>query len=902
MAQPYPISRESREEAVFFGDGGAVYGPFALKIFDIDDVEVWTRLSGGRWTIATPTVAKVDPAAAFSTFTITFAANVALTTKIKVLSARVHERSAGVTAGTKLAPDALEKELTKLGTIVQELRRDLDRAVMSEFGVAGYRIADDLVDGDVLMKDGDRMIKGANAALIAGAEGFAEAAEAAAVAADLSADAAAAAAAAINVKNVADRTAMLALSTTGSPLAIVKDQARGGEYDWLAGDQSALVTADPGAIAVVPPVATPSGAGGVWLWRKMPRFDPRRADAKGDINGNNTSPDDWSAFQYAMNWAAYEGAILEIDRPYRVGQANKGRASNLVTQVGQLTLSSNLYVEGHPDGRILPVGFSNSGSIITNLWTSTDARSLVSNVRMSGVVVDMADYEPFVLRGTVEAATPTTIKLPAIDSEGRVTSTVDGWYNNLILQIVKGPGQTEYVYLKNYVGATRTAEFLKPGGATSWTVTPDNTSLFELGFNDCAWGLSGGFYDGQFYDCEAYNVPLGILGAGGKGFNCENGVELVWVYGFYGKNIGGADVFVQGHAGTNGNGSRRWVRKVIFRDFVGIDCGALIAVLGQDGSTDPNGNPDDNMPRFLDGFGERCGHMDQRISAEKAKNAGIILEEGANAVIENIVLDNGSWTPTYTTDDYRVGYGLTGMPHAIQGWARNVDMRNIWLYGNFASMYSLQRNRAFGGDAGPTGQPQNTYRVKIEDVKHQGVLDSYPVVVSATAGLRPIDAEVRITLKDFSFNSDPAAVFDPAMASYTGIMVSGFSDWFNSRKVDTELSAKRFIELGNTVASVKARTSSKTFRRTATLLHDVTSGGDVPAQGERDFTVSVPGVYLAENNSVYVTVSGSHLAGVIVRGEVTADGIVTVYVLNITSVAKTVGSRTYTVRVDTVIE
>lgn len=711
--------------------------------------------------------------------------------------------------------------------------------------------------------------------------------------------------AAVGVRAVADRSAMLALPTSGASLAIVKDDARGGEYDWLPGDQSALVTADPGAVAVVPPTLAPSGASGVWLWRKMPRFTPRRAGAFGDVNGDNTSPDDWAAFQYAMNWAAYEGGILEVDRPYRIGQANKGRASNQTTQVGQLTLASNLYVEGHPDGRILPVGFSNSGSIITNLWTSTDARSLVSNVRMSGVVVDMVDYEPFVLRGTVEAATANTIKLPAIDADGRVTSTVDGWYNNLVLQIVKGPGQTEYVYLKNYVGATRTAEFLKPSGATPtlWDVTPDNTSLFELGFNDCAWGLSGGFYDGQFYDCEAYNVPLGILGAGGKGFNCENGVELVWIYGFYGENIGGANVFVQGHAGTNGNGSRRWVRKVIFRDFVGVDCGALIAVLGQDGSTDPDGNPDDNMPRFLNGFGERCGHMDQRISAEKAKNAGIILEEGANAVIENIVLDNGSWTPTYTTDDYRVGYGLTGMPHAIQGWARNVDIRNIWLYGNFASMYSLQRNRAFGGDAGPTGQPQNVYRVKIEDVKHQGVLDSYPIVVSATAGLRPVDAEVRITLRDFSFNSDPAAVFDPAMSIYTGIMASGFSDWFNSRKVDTELSAKRFIELGNTVASVKARTSSKTFRRTATLSYDIASGGDIPAQGERSFTMTVSGVYLAENNSVYVTMGGAHVAGLIVRGEVTADNTVTVYVLNITTATKnTSGARSYTARVDTVIE
>ncbi len=175
MAQPYPISRESREEAVFFGDGGAVYGPFDLKIFDIDDVKVWTKASGGNWTIAAPTVAKVDPAAAFSTFTITFAANVALTTKIKVFCARVHERSASITAGTKLSPDALEKELTKQGTILQELRRDLDRSVRMEFEAASpaLTVAADLVDDHVLVKSGGRLIDGPSVAQVSTAQQYA---------------------------------------------------------------------------------------------------------------------------------------------------------------------------------------------------------------------------------------------------------------------------------------------------------------------------------------------------------------------------------------------------------------------------------------------------------------------------------------------------------------------------------------------------------------------------------------------------------------------------------------------------------------------------------------------------------------------------------------------------------
>ncbi len=177
MAQPYPISRESRDEAIFFGDGSTVYGPFALKIFDIDDVEVWTKATGGIWTIAAPTVAKVDPSAAFDEFTITFASAIPSTTKVKVLSARVHERSAGVTAGTKLSPDALERELTKQGTILQELRRDVDLSVRGDPGVPGLRISDALADGQVLMKSGDRLVPGPTAAQITAAEGHAEAAE-----------------------------------------------------------------------------------------------------------------------------------------------------------------------------------------------------------------------------------------------------------------------------------------------------------------------------------------------------------------------------------------------------------------------------------------------------------------------------------------------------------------------------------------------------------------------------------------------------------------------------------------------------------------------------------------------------------------------------------------------------
>lgn len=172
MAQPYPISRETREEAIYFGDGGATYGPFDLKIADVEDVEIWIRAQDAAvWSLAAPTVTKTagDP---IDTFSIAFPYNLPATSRYKVLGKRTHERSAGVTNGTRIDPNALEKELTKVGMVLQELRRDVGRGIQVQFG-DGLIMSDDLEDGDTLMKSGGRVVKGANAADIAAAQEYA---------------------------------------------------------------------------------------------------------------------------------------------------------------------------------------------------------------------------------------------------------------------------------------------------------------------------------------------------------------------------------------------------------------------------------------------------------------------------------------------------------------------------------------------------------------------------------------------------------------------------------------------------------------------------------------------------------------------------------------------------------
>lgn len=201
MSPPiYPIPQQIRQTDILLGDGGAVYGPFDFKIFDIEDVEAWTLAVGEtHFSQVDVTVAKVADLP-FDDFTVTFAANQLVTTEIVIRSARLDERAAGVLKGSGIDPTALEKEFSKISTEFQELRRDIDRAVVSDFGQGPLKLDAGLADGDTLMKLGDRLAKGANALDIANAQEFAEAAAQSATdagtAAGLSAVSAAAAASA----------------------------------------------------------------------------------------------------------------------------------------------------------------------------------------------------------------------------------------------------------------------------------------------------------------------------------------------------------------------------------------------------------------------------------------------------------------------------------------------------------------------------------------------------------------------------------------------------------------------------------------------------------------------------------------------------------------------------------
>jgi hypothetical protein len=133
---PYPLPASIRQTAVLVATGIEVYGPFGdgWGIFDLDDVKVETRAAAtDPWVVATVTIEKVDPIAEYGPFNIRFPLPYPLAgVEYRVTGDRLHRRDVGVTLGGIIDGKALEKELSKQTVVLQEMRRDVDGAILAE--------------------------------------------------------------------------------------------------------------------------------------------------------------------------------------------------------------------------------------------------------------------------------------------------------------------------------------------------------------------------------------------------------------------------------------------------------------------------------------------------------------------------------------------------------------------------------------------------------------------------------------------------------------------------------------------------------------------------------------------------------------------------------------------------
>ncbi|RWI96097.1 hypothetical protein [Mesorhizobium sp.] len=284
---PYILPRETRESAILVGNGTVgPFGPSLYKIFDTADVAVFAKALGEDvFTDVTAgcTIAKVNPAAAYDYFTVTFGAAVPATTSWYHQARRTAERSVAVTKAGTINSDQLEKELSKQASAQSELRRDVDRAVRVMPGTDPVTIIPG-ADGELVkFEDGNAVGSGENVDTITGSTAAAAASAAAAAASATNAgnSATAAAASASSAANDAGILASLvagfgaiwntilqttttaaawvqlqvlgylttiaalkALAPSVGMMVYVSDGDRRGFFKWTAGDFSSQIAAD----------------------------------------------------------------------------------------------------------------------------------------------------------------------------------------------------------------------------------------------------------------------------------------------------------------------------------------------------------------------------------------------------------------------------------------------------------------------------------------------------------------------------------------------------------------------------------------------------------------------------------------------------------------------------------
>ncbi len=263
-ATVYPLPRETRESAILVGNG--TVGPYAAsayKVFDTVDVKVFAKALGETFfsdVTAGCTIAKVNPAAAYDFFTVTFGASVPATTSWYHQARRVAERSVAVTRGGTLDSNQLEKELSKQASVESEVRRDLDRAVMVEVGTDPIVIIPG-ADGTLAKFEGRNIVPGPNADDIAAdAEAAAASAAAAGTSATNSANSAASAgdaatAAAGSAASAATNAGILASLVAGfAAIWLTILQTTTLAAAWLALNVVGVVASKTALKAIVPSV------------------------------------------------------------------------------------------------------------------------------------------------------------------------------------------------------------------------------------------------------------------------------------------------------------------------------------------------------------------------------------------------------------------------------------------------------------------------------------------------------------------------------------------------------------------------------------------------------------------------------------------------------------------------
>ncbi|WP_295805947.1 hypothetical protein [uncultured Nitratireductor sp.] len=341
---PFPYPKETRETDILVGTGVADYGPFDFRIFDTADVEVLTKPAGqALFAEAAVTVSKVsdDP---FDHFTVRFAENITSETQFIVRAVRVHERQVAVTKGGAISTEQLEKELSKQGTVLEELRRDVDQSMRMDYGSDSVRVAR-LPEGHFWKSDDDgNMVDGGTVEDIEHAQAYAQQAEDARDIAVSSSETAVAARdeAVAAASSVQSKQSTWAFAEANYSPVVAPDFIETAGYA-SAGDLGGTQYARNGAASGHLTITLDDGVTTVGYDVADKHPNPLMFGAVGDGGTNDTA-------KFAVLEAAYPGAAINgMGKIYAVSAEPTGaQYFNLTFKVGSKTIRKSKIEKDHP--------------------------------------------------------------------------------------------------------------------------------------------------------------------------------------------------------------------------------------------------------------------------------------------------------------------------------------------------------------------------------------------------------------------------------------------------------------------------------------------------------------------------------------------------------------------------
>lgn len=869
-----------------------------FPVFDNDDLKVFVDgVERDDFSVSATYVEGISNDA-----TAVFA--VGITGVVDVVGWREPKRTNRFLNGAPLPTRDFNLALDTAQAEVQEVRRDVDRAAKSPLGSVGYEFDADLADGDTLMKSGDRLVPGPNAAEIQAAEGYAEAAALSAAAAaddavatDQIRDDVVEIASSIVIRRVAGRTALKALSSLIVRKAWLEEGGRSGWFSIHTSGYDDEIADDPQEGMYIR--LTDGGAA-------VRQYDGAFMASWFDgIGAGNKLAGLQAALRASAgphNPTLSEGvAELVIDGDVSVGGGVKARDSATVI------LDSNSKISGAPGAVVDIAGWSNMGSSVTNVDpTIGDDSSEKQHITVEDLIFDATNY-PAPFEFTLEAdGTTTSVTLPA---------AADGAFAGLRFQVLDGPAAGQTGSIASYNSGTKVITF------AAITAAPLTGNKIRIGWNDNIMGFAGSVDKVRVSRVVFRNLDADKMVAtvqGGKGFTNEYGGNDIIVRDCVFDGLPGG-LFAQGLPGTNANGSLKKSTSIQYLNNYAKRCGYAAMFAGIDADAVPPGDlssADANM-HLLDGlFYEDCGHQVHRfVVVYQAKSGIIVLGEAKNVIIKNVMGKNAltypDTDPGYPTDyPARVGYGLFGVVGAmLHGYGRNIQLDTWHHFGNVGACINISRARAAGEDAGGTqaGVPSRVIGWDVRNMHLHGSCE-YIIRIDEYAPFRVPAAQMFGSYFHITVDAATLGLVDPNMSAFEDVTLELIERNTNKRVIG---SPAQIIAAGNTFASfTKKHTDLRetAFKNgislggggpiisvlSATLGHDF---GTVAAHAEATVTVAVPGAVTGSRVWVDVSYTGTRVPGLIYTGQVTAADTVTIMCTNTTAGNLASGNRTYSVKV-----